>query len=145
MGYLGGMHFWWPKIAGRMYPEGWGRLAALIVFIGFNLTFFPQFILGYLGMPRRYWQYPAEFQVLNVLSTAGSTILAVGYLLPMVYFLWSMRYGKLADDNPWNATGLEWRTASPPPTYNFDETPVVTWEAYEYDKMPLPAEVTLER
>ncbi|HEV2728915.1 MAG TPA: cytochrome c oxidase subunit I [Terriglobales bacterium] len=145
MGYLGGMHFWWPKISGRMYPEGWGRLAALIVFIGFNLTFFPQFILGYLGMPRRYWQYPPEFQVLNVLSTAGSTILAVGYLLPMVYFLWSMRYGKIADDNPWNATGLEWRTASPPPTFNFQETPVVTWEAYEYDKMPLPAEVTLER
>ncbi|PYX09006.1 MAG: cytochrome c oxidase subunit I [Acidobacteria bacterium] len=145
MGYLGGMHFWWPKISGRMYPEGWGRLAALIVFIGFNLTFFPQFILGYLGMPRRYWQYPPEFQVLNVLSTAGSTILAVGYLLPMVYFLWSMRYGKIADDNPWNATGLEWRTASPPPTYNFEETPLVTWEAYEYDKMTLPAEVTLER
>jgi cytochrome c oxidase subunit I len=145
MGYLAGMHFWWPKISGRLYPEGWGRLAALIVFIGFNLTFFPQFVLGYVGMPRRYWQYSQEFQVLNVLSTAGSTVLAVGYLLPMVYFLWSMRYGKLADDNPWNATGLEWRTASPPPTYNFDETPVVTWEAYDYENMPLPEEVTLER
>jgi cytochrome c oxidase subunit 1 len=145
MGYLAGMHFWWPKISGRLYPEGWGRLAALIVFIGFNLTFFPQFVLGYVGMPRRYWQYSQEFQVLNVLSTAGSTVLAVGYLLPMVYFLWSMRYGKLADDNPWNATGLEWRTASPPPTYNFDETPVVTWEAYDYENMPLPQEVTLER
>ena len=145
MGYLAGMHFWWPKISGRLYPEAWGRLAALIVFIGFNLTFFPQFVLGYLGMPRRYWQYSQEFQVLNVLSTAGSTVLAVGYLLPMVYFLWSMRYGKLADDNPWNATGLEWRTASPPPTYNFDETPVVTWEAYDYENMPLPQEVTLER
>ena len=96
MGYLGGLHFWWPKISGRMYPEGWGRLAALLVFAGFNLTFFPQFILGYMGMPRRYWQYPPEFQVLNVLSTAGSTILAVGYVLPMVYFLWSMRYGKIA-------------------------------------------------
>ena len=145
MGYLAGMHFWWPKISGRLYPEAWGRLAALIVFIGFNLTFFPQFVLGYVGMPRRYWQYSPEFQVLNVLSTAGSTVLAVGYLLPMVYFLWSMRYGKLADDNPWNATGLEWRTASPPPTYNFDETPVVTWEAYDYENMPLPQEVTLER
>jgi cytochrome c oxidase subunit 1 len=145
MGYLAGMHFWWPKISGRLYPEAWGRLAALIVFIGFNLTFFPQFVLGYLGMPRRYWQYSPEFQVLNVLSTAGATVLAVGYLLPMVYFLWSMRYGKLADDNPWNATGLEWRTASPPPTYNFDETPVVTWEAYDYENMPLPEEVTLER
>jgi cytochrome c oxidase subunit I len=145
MGYLGGMHFWWPKISGRMYPEGWGRLAALVVFIGFNLTFFPQFILGYLGMPRRYWQYPPEYQVLNVLSTAGATILAVGYLLPMVYLLWSLRYGKPAPDNPWQATGLEWTTSSPPPTFNFDETPIVTQEAYEYESMPLPEEVTLER
>jgi cytochrome c oxidase subunit I len=145
MGYLGGMHFWWPKISGRMYPEGWGRLAAMIVFIGFNLTFFPQFVVGYLGMPRRYWQYPPEFQVYNVLSTAGASILAVGYLLPMVYLLWSLRYGKPAPDNPWQATGLEWKTASPPPTFNFEETPVVTWEAYEYETMPLPDEVTLER
>ncbi len=141
MGYLGGMHFWWPKISGRMYPESLGRLAALIVFIGFNLTFFPQFILGYLGMPRRYWQYPPEFQVLNVLSTAGSTILAVGYLLPMAYFLWSMRYGKHAEPNPWGAAGLEWMTPSPPPTFNFEETPLVTWEAYDYGNIDLPKEV----
>jgi cytochrome c oxidase subunit 1 len=145
MGYLGGIHFWWPKISGRMYPEAWGRLAAAIVFIGFNLTFFPQFILGYMGMPRRYWQYPAEFQVLNVFSTAGSTILAVGYLLPMVYLLWSLRYGKIAGDNPWGASGLEWMTASPPPTFNFDETPEVTWEAYDYENIPMPEEVSLER
>jgi len=145
MGFLGGMHFWWPKISGRMYPEGWGRLAAFIVFIGFNLTFFPQFIVGYLGMPRRYWQYPAEYQVYNVLSTAGASILAVGYLLPFIYLLWSLRYGKPATDNPWQATGLEWITSSPPPTFNFEGTPVVTWEAYEYEAMPLPEEVTLER
>jgi len=145
MGYLGGIHFWWPKISGRMYPEAWGRLAAAIVFIGFNLTFFPQFILGYLGMPRRYWQYPPEFQVLNVFSTAGSTILAVGYLLPMIYLLWSLRYGKIAGDNPWGASGLEWMTPSPPPTFNFDETPEVTWEAYDYENIPMPEEVSLER
>jgi cytochrome c oxidase subunit 1 len=145
MGYLGGMHFWWPKISGRMYPEGWGRLAALLVFVGFNLTFFPQFILGYMGMPRRYWQYPPEFQVLNVLSTAGSTILAVGYVLPMIYFLWSMRYGKIADDNPWGAAGLEWKTSSPPPTFNFEEEPEVTWEAYNYEEIAAPAEVPVER
>ena len=132
MAYIGGLHFWWPKISGRMYPESWGRLAALTIFIGFNLTFFPQFILGYLGMPRRYWQYSPEYQVLNVLSTAGSTILAVGYVLPMVYFLWSMRYGKSAEANPWHLPGLEWRTASPPPTENFETTPIVTWEAYEF-------------
>jgi hypothetical protein len=114
MGYLGGMHFWWPKISGRLYPEGWARLAALIVFIGFNLTFFPQFLLGYMGMPRRYYDYShmPEFQVLNVLSTAGATVLGVGYLLPMIYFLWSMRYGKPSSDNPWNAAGLEWKTSS---------------------------------
>jgi cytochrome c oxidase subunit I len=137
MAYLGGMHFWWPKISGRMYPEGWGRLAALLVFVGFNLTFFPQFILGYMGMPRRYWDYShsPEFQILNVLSTAGATILAVGYLLPMIYFLWSMRYGKPAPDNPWNAAGLEWTIPSPPPTDNFEEQPVVTWEAYNYDEI----------
>ncbi|PYQ43911.1 MAG: cytochrome c oxidase subunit I, partial [Acidobacteria bacterium] len=135
MGYLGGLHFWWPKISGKLYPEGWARLAALIVFLGFNLTFFPQFILGYLGMPRRYFQYPAEFQVLNVLSTAGATVLGVGYLLPMIYFLWSMRYGKPAPDNPWQAAGLEWQTQSPPTTFNFEEEPVVTWEAYNYDEI----------
>jgi cytochrome c oxidase subunit I len=140
--YLAGLHFWWPKISGRMYPEGWGNLAALIIFVGFNLTFFPQFVLGYLGMPRRYWQYKPEFQVLNVLSTAGATILAVGYLMPMIYFLWSMRYGKPAPDNPWAAAGLEWTTPSPPPTFNFDETPVVTWEAYNYDQIK---EVPVER
>jgi cytochrome c oxidase subunit 1 len=133
--YLAGMHFWWPKISGRMYPEGWGKLAALIVFIGFNLTFFPQFILGYMGMPRRYHAYPAEFQILNVLSTAGASILAVGYLLPMVYFTWSLRYGKIAPANPWNAAGLEWQTPSPPPTSNFEDQPVVTWEAYNYDEL----------
>jgi len=147
LGYLGGIHYWWPKITGKLYPESWGRLAAIIVFIGFNLTFFPQFILGYLGMPRRYWDYShmPEWQGLNVLSTAGASILAVGYLLPMVYLFWSLRYGKIAGDNPWQATGLEWKTPSPPPTFNFDETPIVTWEAYEYEKMPLPEEVTLER
>ncbi len=143
MAYLGGIHFWWPKISGRMYPEGWGRLAAMIIFIGFNLTFFPQFILGIVGMPRRYWQYSPEFQVLNVLSTAGATILAVGYLLPMVYLLWSMRYGKLAEANPWHAAGLEWKISSPPTTFNFDETPIVTTEAYNYDE--LNQEVPVER
>jgi len=137
MGYLGGLHFWWPKISGRMYPETLAKVAALILFIGFNLTFFPQFVLGYLGMPRRYHVYPPEFQVLNVMSTAGASILGVGYLLPMLYMLWSLRYGALAGANPWRATGLEWTTPSPPPTENFPQTPVVTQEAYDYEEFPL--------
>jgi cytochrome c oxidase subunit 1 len=132
MAYLGGIHYWWPKISGRMYPEALGKLAALIVFIGFNLTFFPQFVLGYLGMPRRYYAYPDEFQVLNVMSTAGASILGVGYVLPLAYLLWSLRYGEPAPDNPWQATGLEWQTPSPPPTENFEETPVVTTGPYDY-------------
>ncbi len=132
MGYLGGLHFWWPKITGRMYPEGWARFAALVVFVGFNLTFFPQFLAGYMGMPRRYAAYAPEFQVLNVMSTAGASILGLGMLMPMIYFIWSMRYGRVAAANPWRLPGLEWRTASPPPTENFEVTPVVTWEAYEF-------------
>jgi cytochrome c oxidase subunit 1 len=132
MAYLGGVHYWWPKMTGRMYPEGWAKLSALIIFIGFNLTFFPQFILGYLGMPRRYHVYPDEFQILHVLSTAGATILAVGYVVPAIYFLWSLAYGEPAGPNPWRASGLEWQTPSPPPTHNFDRIPVVTQEAYDY-------------
>jgi cytochrome c oxidase subunit 1 len=132
LGYLGGLHYWWPKITGRMYPEGWARFAALVVFVGFNLTFFPQFLAGYMGMPRRYHVYAPEFQVLNVMSTAGASILGVGLLIPMIYFIWSMRYGRIAAANPWRLPGLEWRTQSPPPTENFETTPVVTWEAYEF-------------
>jgi cytochrome c oxidase subunit 1 len=140
MGYLGGLHYWWPKITGRMYPETWARMAALIVFIGFNLTFFPQFILGYLGMPRRYHVYPDEFQVLNVMSTAGASILGIGYLLPLCYLIWSLRYAPRAAANPWHAWGLEWTTPSPPPTDNFPETPVVTGEAYTYESLDIPVE-----
>jgi cytochrome c oxidase subunit I len=126
MGYLGGLHYWWPKMTGRHYPEWLGKFAAFTIFVGFNLTFFPQFILGYLGMPRRYHVYPEEFQVLNVLSTAGASVLGFGYLIPMSYLVWSLRYGKVADDNPWNAQGLEWQTSSPPPVENFLVQPIVT-------------------
>jgi len=132
VGYLAGIHFWWPKMTGRMYPVIWSKVAGVMIFLGFNLTFFPQFILGFLGMPRRYHAYPPEFQVYNVLSSAGATVLAVGYLLPLVYLIWSLKYGKIAGPNPWGATGLEWQIPSPPPTENFEVTPVVTVEAYEY-------------
>ncbi|MFP3646208.1 cbb3-type cytochrome c oxidase subunit I [Paraburkholderia sp. SIMBA_054] len=133
MAYLGGVHFWWPKMTGRTYPEMLGRVAALIIFFGFNLTFFPQYLLGLEGMPRRYHTYPPEFQVLNVLSSAGASILAVGYLLPFCYLIWSLFYGKRAGPNPWRATGLEWQTSSPPPKHNFEHMPVVRRDAYQYD------------
>ena len=133
MAYLGGIHFWFPKITGRMYPGGWAKFAALIVFVGFNLTFFPQFILGYLGAPRRYATYAPEFQVLNVMSSAGASILGIGYLIPMIYLAWAWRKGPKAPQNPWHAKGLEWeQSPTPPPTYNFDHQPIVTEEAYNY-------------
>jgi cytochrome c oxidase subunit 1 len=133
MAYMGGIHFWWPKITGRMYSAAWGRVAALVIFAGFNLTFFPQYLLGYAGMPRRYHSYPEEFQLLHVLSSAGAILLAIGYLMPLGYLAWSLRYGRFAEANPWRATGLEWQTDSPPPVHNFSKQPEVTREPYAYD------------
>jgi cytochrome c oxidase subunit I len=132
--YFAALHYWWPKISGRIYPEMIARAAALLMFLGFNLTFFPQFILGYLGMPRRYHSYPPEFQVLNVLSSAGATILAAAYLMPLFYLTWSWFRGARATSNPWAATGLEWQTPSPPFTENFAVTPIVTEPPYAYGK-----------
>lgn len=134
MAFFGGLHFWWPKITGRMFPELLGRLTAIIIFVGFNLTFFPQFIVGYLGMPRRYHVYPEEFQLLHVLSTAGAAVLGVGYVLMAVYLLYSIIMGPKASRNPWKAVGLEWTTPSPPPTENFLTPPVVDYEAYDYTR-----------
>jgi cytochrome c oxidase subunit 1 len=131
--YFGALHFWWPKITGRTYSLVWGKLTAVLIFLGFNLTFFPQFILGYLGMPRRYHVYPPEFQVYHVLSSAGASILAVGYLLPFTYLLYSLRFGERASANPWDVTGLEWSVPSPPPKGNFDEMPVVSRAPYDYE------------
>ena len=103
--FFGGLHFWWPKITGRLYPEAWARFAAILMFFGFNLTFFPQFIMGYLGMPRRYHVYPPEFQVYHVLSTAGAAVLGVAYLLPLFYLTWSLFHGRRRGPNPWEAHG----------------------------------------
>ena len=131
--FLAGVHFWWPKMTGRMYSETWGRIAAVTSFLGFNLTFFPQFILGFNGMPRRYHTYPDEFQVWNVLSSAGAVVLALGYLMPLFYLGYSLFKGPRAPDNPWDATGLEWQTSSPPPKDNFRTPPVVTGPPYQYE------------
>jgi cytochrome c oxidase subunit 1 len=131
--FFGGLHYWWPKITGRLYPEMWGRFAAILTYVGFNLTFFPQFVLGYLGMPRRSYTYPAEWQPWNMLSSAGASILAVAYALPLLYLGWSLIWGRKAGPNPWRATGLEWTTPSPPPKHNFERTPVVKLGPYSYD------------
>ena len=132
---MAAIHFWWPKMTGRRYPEGWSRFAAFLIFAGFNLTFFPQFIVGYLGMPRRYHVYPEEWQLLNVMSSAGATILAAAFIVPLIYMIWSLKNGKIAGPNPWRATGLEWILSSPPPEHNFPSTPIVREEPYDYGEV----------
>ncbi len=132
MGYMAGLHYWWPKITGRMYSDWWSRISAIILFVGFFMTFLPQYVVGYNGMPRRYHMYDASFQVWNVMSTAGASILGIAYILPLCYLIPSLWFGKPAGRNPWHATGLEWQTPSPPPTENFAETPVVVRPPYEY-------------
>jgi len=130
--FFGGLHFWWPKITGKMYPESWAKFAAILMYFGFNMTFLPQFFAGYLGMPRRYHTYPPEFQIYNVMSSSGAAVLAAAYLLPLGYFAWSLFYGQRAGNNPWDATGLEWTTTSPPPPKNFDRQPLVDRGPYDY-------------
>ena len=130
--FYGGLHFWWPKITGRMPPDAWARFAAVLMFFGFTFTFFPMFIMGFLGMPRRYQVYPPEFHTFHVLSSAGAVLLAAAYLLPMGYLAWSLFWGRRAGDDPWNATGLEWQTSSPPPRNNFASQPVVDSGPYLY-------------
>jgi cytochrome c oxidase subunit 1 len=132
MAFFGGIHFWWSKMTGRLFNELLGRITAILIFLGFNFTFFPQFIVGYLGMPRRYHVYPEEFQMLHILSTAGAGVLGLGYLLMFGYLSYSIVAGRKATSNPWRAAGLEWRTTSPPPTENFATPPVVDHEAYDY-------------
>jgi len=130
--FFAGLHFWWPKITGRLYSESWARFAAILMFFGFNFTFFPQFVMGYAGMPRRYHVYPPEFQVYHVMSTIGATVLAAAYLLPPVYLGWSLWRGRRAGDKPWGASGLEWQTNSPPPPKNFVRRPEAPDQPYDY-------------
>jgi cytochrome c oxidase subunit 1 len=143
--FMAALHFWWPKITGRMYPDGWSKLAAFLIFAGFNLTFFPQFIVGYLGMPRRYHVYPEEWQLLNVMSSAGATVLAIGFVVPAIYLLWALKNGRIAGPNPWHAAGLEWWLSSPPPAHNFPATPIVAEEPYSYGRFIPNVEREAER
>lgn len=132
--FLGGLHYWWPKITGKMYKEGIAKVAAAILFVGFNLTFLPQFVLGSQGMPRRYYNYVEQFTTLHQLSTVGTWIMLVGFVIVAIYLLQSMRSGAKASSNPWNARSLEWMSSSPPPTENFAYTPVVTHGPYDFHK-----------
>jgi len=134
MAYLSGLHFWWPKMTGRLYDELMAKTGAVLIFLGFNLTFFPQFVLGYLGMPRRYHVYPEEFQILHVASTGGATVLGLGYIIMFGCLIYSLFRGAKAGPNPWTAKGLEWEIESPPIAHNFHETPIVTSEPYAYEE-----------
>jgi cytochrome c oxidase subunit 1 len=142
LAYMGALHYWWPKMTGRMYAEGIAKANAILIFVGFNLTFFPQFIVGYLGMPRRYHYYyfAPEFQAYHIMSTLGSSVLGLGFILPAFYLTYSLFKGKKAPANPWGAHGLEWETSSPPPVTNFLETPIVMDEVYDFDPVSEHAE-----
>lgn len=130
--FLAALHYWFPKITGRLYPDGWGIAAAVLVFLGFFLTFFPQFLLGNEGMPRRYATYPEHFQNLHALSTAGAYLLGVTLLMTLAYLWHGLRKGELAGPNPWGSRSFEWRTQSPPTPHNYEKTPNFTPGTYDY-------------
>ena len=132
MGLLAGIHYWWPKLFGKLYSELWGKVSCVLIFIGFNVTFLPQFVLGIQGMPRRYHDYLPQYTHLNVISTVGSWFIGTGFLIMIIYLIWSLFKGKTASSNPWGAKTLEWQIESPPTTYNFHKTPVITEGPYEY-------------
>jgi cytochrome c oxidase subunit 1 len=132
MAFLAALHYWFPKMSGKMMPEGWGLVGAVMIILGFNFTFIPQFLLGNEGMPRRYFAYPERFWALNVASTAGASVLAIGLLIVLVYVLVAIRWGPIAGANPWRSHGFEWDTPSPPPPENYETTPVYTHGPHEY-------------
>ncbi len=142
MAFLAGLHYWWPKMFGRMYSEKWARVSAGLIFVGFNVTFLSQFVMGSRGMPRRYYNYLDQFQPLHMFSTVGSWMLALGFFI-MAGYLWaSLRKPMNAPANPWGALGLEWTTTSPPPEHNFEHVPVVTHGPYDYSPAEQPTEVS---
>jgi cytochrome c oxidase subunit 1 len=130
--FIGGVHYWWPKITGRMYSEKWGRIGCALVFVGFNMTFLTQFFLGSRGMPRRYYNYLDQYQPLHAFSTFGSWVLGMGLFITAAYLLASLRKPMDAPDNPWGGTTMEWLTSSPPIEHNFEEQPVLEHEPYDY-------------
>jgi cytochrome c oxidase subunit 1 len=129
--FFAGLHYWWPKMFGKRYSEKWGRIAAGMIFVGFNVTFFTQFIMGTRGMPRRYYDYPPEYEIFHQISTAGSYLLAIGFFTMATYLIHSLIAGKPAPRNPWGGNTLEWHAATPPSQFNFDEEPP-EGDPYEY-------------
>jgi cytochrome c oxidase subunit 1 len=134
MAFMAALHYWFPKMFGRMYSEGWGLVSAVLIILGFNATFIPQFYLGNYGMPRRYYNYPERFQWLHVASTAGSTLLFFGFLIIFIYLAIALRWGRVASSNAWGSRGFEWRTLTPPPKHNFEHRPVFHHGPHEYDR-----------
>ncbi len=139
--FLGALHHWWPKITGRMYDEHFGVFTAFVIFVSFNITFFPQFILGSRGMPRQYFTYPIEFETLQQISTSGSISLVLAFCLIPAYLIYSLRRGPLAPENPWGGATLEWQCASPPPFRNFrEDQTLIVGEPYEFSRLDYDAE-----
>jgi cytochrome c oxidase subunit 1 len=132
MAIMGGIYYWFPKMFGRMVNEFWARISFVLIFVGFNVTFFPQFILGAMGMPRRYYDYLPEYQSLNRFSSVGAWTIGTGFLIGLFVIIHGLRRGAKAGPNPWGAKTLEWTTSSPPPHENFHVQPVVTAGPYEY-------------
>jgi cytochrome c oxidase subunit I len=132
MGFVGGLHYWWPKFIGKLYDEKWAKAGWLFVFVGFNVTFLTQFVMGSRGMPRRYYDYLPEFERFHQISTIGSWILGCGFLILLIMFIRSLMGGKPAPRNPWGSAALEWQTTTPPPVFNFVKDPVVTRSQYDY-------------
>jgi len=134
MAFLGGLHYWWPKMFGKMYSEYWAKISCAIIFIGFNMTFLPQFVMGSQGMPRRYYNYIDQFQPFHQFSTIGSYVLGIGFFIMFGYLLHSLLRGKKATANPWGSRALEWQVSSPAPQHNFEHTPVIINGPYDYHK-----------
>jgi cytochrome c oxidase subunit 1 len=132
MAFMAALHYWFPKLTGRLYPEGVALATSGLIIFGFVATFLPQFLLGNMGMPRRYFEYPARFQYLNVASTAGASLLAIGFTIALGYLVWSLFYGKVAGQNPWLSRGYEWRVPSPPPKHNFVELEPYEFQPHDY-------------
>jgi cytochrome c oxidase subunit I len=131
---FGALHYWFPKMFGRMYEKKKAFIGWLLMNIGFNVLYFPFLILGYMGMPRRYYHYLPQFEELHRIATVGSWIMVAGIILVIVNLIISLKKGNKAAANPWGAATLEWTVPSPPPTEDFHKIPVLTHGPYDYSK-----------